>query len=79
MRKRGDAAPPSAFIIEPDPNDPNEVVVHLYENAELITPKPYWQYDDYTLSVLRRPDLTEDIETNYDVWMNMAKASEDTE
>jgi hypothetical protein len=51
----------------------------MYENAEFITPKPYWQYDDYTMAALRRSDLEADIETNFDAWLALAKASEETE
>ncbi len=79
MRIKSDAAPPCAFIIEPNPSDPNGVLIHMYENAEFITPKPYWQYDDYTMAALRRSDLEADIETNSDAWLALAKASEETE
>ena len=79
MRVKSDTAPSCAYVIEPDPADSSRVIIHMYENAEFITPKPYWQYDDYTMAALRRSDLEADIETNFDAWLALAKASEETE
>lgn len=79
MKIKSDAAPPCAFIIEQNPADPDGVLIHMYENAEFITPKPYWQYDDYTVVAKRRPGLEADVETNFDAWLRLAKASEETE
>lgn len=76
MKIKSAAAPPGAFIIEPNPIDPDGVLIHMYENAEFIVPKPYWQYDDYTVAVPRRSNLENDVESNYDAWLNRAKASE---
>lgn len=79
MKIQSDVAPPGAFIIVPNPADPDGVLIHFYENAEFITPKPYWQYDDYTVAVSRRSDLESDVEANYNAWLNRAKASEEAE
>lgn len=73
MKVKSDTAPSCAYVIEPDPADPSRVIIHMYENAEFISPKPYWQYDDYTMSVPYRPDLAEEVEENFDVWLDIAK------
>ena len=53
--------------------------VTFFENAVQLPSEeqPRWQADMYTLDVAARPGLTASIESNYQAWLDMAKAQEE--
>ena len=53
--------------------------ITFFENAVQLPSdeQPRWEADMYTLDVPNRPGLTASVESNYAVWMNMAKAQEE--
>lgn len=51
MRVKSDAAPPSAFIVEPMPGQPGKSRIRFFENAEQITERKHWEFDEYHLVV----------------------------
>lgn len=55
--------------------------ITFFENAVQLPSapdeRPRWETDMYTLDVPNRPGLTASVESNYAVWMGMAKAQEE--
>lgn len=55
--------------------------ITFFENAVHLPSapdeQPRWEADMYTLDVPNRPGLTASVESNYAVWMDMAKAQEE--
>ena len=53
--------------------------ITFFENAVQLPSdeQPRWEADMYTLDVPNRPGLTASVESNYAVWMDMAKAQEE--
>ena len=82
MRVRANQSPPGAFHIEDQPDQPGHVCVKFYENAQEVTKYDqdtgeqfkFWEYDEYPLIVPASPELTGDIETNYNEWLLTAKS-----
>ena len=82
MRRRGSVAPAGAFTVNQLWN--GLVEIRFYENVQMVTRElddgteiTEWEYDEF---IIRRPyyaNLGTDIEANYDVWLQAAKAEEE--
>ena len=82
MRRRGSVAPAGAFTTNMLWD--GFIEIRFYENVQMVTREldngtdiTEWEYDEF---IIRRPyyaNLGTDIEANYDVWLQAAKAEEE--
>lgn len=77
MRVKSDIAPPSAFIVEPMPGRPGKARIRFFENAEQITEKTHWEFDEYRLVVDERAGIDGMVMENYASMIEQAKFAED--
>lgn len=82
MRVRGSVMPRGAFSIESLPNKEGYVRVRFYENARPYTEETDmgtssgWEYDEYTLEILHTDTLSEEIDNQYERYLEQAKLKE---
>jgi hypothetical protein len=81
MKVRGNLNP-LPFTLEPIPKRPGFLLVRFRENAVQFEEtrdeqtESGWEYDEYTLTIWDSGTAEADVEANYTVWMELAKAQE---
>ena len=74
MRVSG-SANPGSFSLELLPNVPGYALARFFENVDET--EDGFEYDEYRLRLLYYPNLEQDIEANFDLFVEQAKAEED--
>lgn len=77
MRIKSDVAPPGAFVVEPMPGQPGKVRVRFFENAEKVTERTHWEFDEYRLVLDEADGIDGVVMGDYSEMLEHAKCWED--
>lgn len=76
MRVQANSVPPGAFFVEDHPQREGYAQVRFIENIRETDADAGFEYDEYTVTVRKHPDLAKEIEGNYEAWLKSAKAAD---
>ena len=78
MKQHSENPPPCAFLVEPMPGQPGKARIRFFENAEKITERTHWEFDEYRLVVDEQAGIDGMVMENYADMIEQAKLAEDS-